>query len=249
MFYIAIQPIKVKLKMFSAFTTTLPKLLRLCLPAMRPRSRRLSKRRLVLPTIREGAEESLRDLNEANGLHVSSEDYLLSICHLASPTFPARHTSPDGIHPLQLEALNQRLSRLGDSTSEASDRRQAEEINPNGEREFGNCDPLEYLYGHRRAPPGGVRGAFVPHASTPDLPRQHKSSCPELHSSRNTCDPSPSPRHSFPRLEAGRERPQEGERHSPAIKPSLIARWLSDCRSAWREARVRARMPPAIAEM
>ncbi|XP_037315540.2 uncharacterized protein si:dkeyp-72g9.4 [Pungitius pungitius] len=217
---------------------------------MRPRSRRRSKRALVLPTIREGAEESLRDLNEANVLHaaghgqaVSSEDYLLSICHLASPTFPARHTSPDSPHPLQ------RLARLGDSTSQASGTRQAEEIHLNGEPVFGNCDPLEYLYGHQEAPSGGVRGAFVP--PTPELPRQRKSSCPELASGTDTCVPSPSPRHSASPWETRRENPEQegGGRQSPAIKPSLIAQWLSDCRSAWREARVRARMLPAIAEM
>ncbi|KAL6117725.1 uncharacterized protein ACO6RY_15454 [Pungitius sinensis] len=215
---------------------------------MRPRSRRLSKRALVLPTIREGAEEPLRDLNEANALHaaghgqaVSSEDYLLSICHLASPTFPTRHTSPDGTHPLQPP-----------STSQARGTRQAEVIHLNGEPVFGNCDPLEYLYGHQEAPSGGVRGALVPHASAPELPRQRKSSCPELAGGTDTCVPSPSsPRHSASPRETRRERPEreEGERQSPAIKPSLIAQWLSDCRSAWREARVRACMLPAVAEM
>ncbi|KAM8908984.1 uncharacterized protein AB9W97_006062 isoform 1-T2 [Spinachia spinachia] len=204
---------------------------------MRPPSRRLSKRGLVLPTIREGAEESLRDLNEANVLHASSEDYLLSICHLASPTFPSRHTSPDSLHPVQLEALNQRLSRLRDPTSEASRTRRPKEIHPNGELVFGNRDPLEHLYGHQEAPSGGVRGAFVPHASTPDLP--------ELHSSTDASAPS----RSSSRSETRRESAEDGQRPGPAIKPSLIAQWLSDCRSAWREARVRACMLPAIAEM
>ncbi|XP_068570742.1 uncharacterized protein si:dkeyp-72g9.4 [Cebidichthys violaceus] len=261
---------------------------------MRPRSRLLSKRRLLLPTIREGTEETVRDLNEANTLHiaghgqaVSSEDYLLSICHLASPTFPARHISPDNISTLQLDAVHQRLrlSRLSGTTSttfvfnptdkaHATDMQPGKEIKLNGELMFGNSDPLEYLYGHQNNLSGGVRGAFVegrfirqhgsvwegqarsrahsiPRASSPDLPHQRKSSCPELHTSTNTSTPNISPKHSFSSLETRREttRVAEGERQSPAIKQSLISQWLSDCRSAWREARVRACMLPAIAEI
>lgn len=249
------------------------------LSAMRPRSRLLSKRSLLLPTIREGTEETLRDLNEANTLHiavqgqaVSSEDYLLSICHLAHPTFP--NVSPDNI---QLDAVHQRLrlSRLGGTTSTTfgfNPTEKREERGLNGEPMFGNSDPLEYLYGHQNNLPGGVRRAFVegrfirqhgslwegqgarsrahsiPRASSPERPRQRKSSCPELHTSTNTSIPDVSTKHSFSRMEA-RNGSQGAEGQSPTIKQSLISQWISDCRSAWREARVRACMLPAIAEI
>lgn len=255
---------------------------------MRPRSKLLSKRRLVLPTIREGTEETVRDLNEANSLHiaghgqaVSSEDYLLSICHLAHPTFPTRDVSQDNFHTRQQDAVQQRLrpSRLGGMTLTAfefnpkeeahgADVQQGEEKELNGELMFGNSDPLEYLYGHHAsALSGGVRkaaaeGRFVrqrggvwevrarahsiPRASSPDFPRQRKSSCPELHTSTNASVPNISPKHSSCRSEA---RGAEGERLNPTIKQSLISQWISDCRMAWREARLRACMLPAIAEV
>lgn len=268
----------------------------LFLSAMRPRSRLLSKRRLLLPTIREGTEETVRDLNEANTLHiaghgqaVSSEDYLLSICHLAHPTFPTRDVSPCNIHTRQLDTVHQRLrlSRLSETTSTtfefnpteeacAIDTQQGEGKELNGELMFGNSDPLEYLYGHQNNLSGGVGRAFVegrfirqhgsiwegqarsrahsiPRASSPDLPRQRKSSCPELHTSNNTPIPNISPKHSLSRLGAGRgspaDRVAEGERQNPTIKQSLISQWISDCRSAWRETRARACMLPAIAEI
>ncbi|XP_041800598.1 uncharacterized protein si:dkeyp-72g9.4 [Chelmon rostratus] len=254
---------------------------------MRPRSRLLSKRRLLLPTIREGTEETVRDLNEANTLHiaghgqaVSSEDYFLSICHLAHPTFPTR----------QLDAVHQRmrLSQLSGTPSgtfefssmeeaHASNVQLGEEKELDGELKFGNSDPLEYLYGHQNNVSGGVRRAFaegrfirqhgsiwegqarprahsIPCASGPDLPRRRKSSCPELHTSADTSVPNVSPKHSLTRLEArGRGGPTdtgaEGERENPTVKQSLISQWISDCRSAWRETRVRACMLPTIAEI
>ncbi|KAK6298749.1 hypothetical protein J4Q44_G00302590 [Coregonus suidteri] len=94
--------------------------------AMRPRSKLLSqKRRLQLPTIREGFEDLVRDINQlnqmnqSNTLHsaqptahpgpcphtLSSEDYLLSICHLAHPTSLPTN---DIINPRQQDSLNQR---------------------------------------------------------------------------------------------------------------------------------------------
>lgn len=269
----------------------------LSLSAMRPRSRLLSKRGLLLPTIREGTEETLRDLNEANTLHlaghmqaVSSEDYLLSICHLAHPTFPTRDVSPHDIHARQLDAVHQRLrpSRLSGTTpsafefnpteeARAADMQQGEGSELNGELMFGNSDPLEYLYGHQNnLSGGGARGAFdagrctrqhrstwegqarsrahsIPRASSPDRPRQRKSSCPELHTRTNAPVPNISPKHSLSRLEARRggpaDRGAEEERQNPTVKQSLISQWISDCRSAWREARVRACMLPAIAEI
>ncbi|XP_069576114.1 uncharacterized protein [Brachyistius frenatus] len=265
---------------------------------MRTRSRLLSKRRLTLPTIKEGTEETVRDLNEANTLHftghsqaVSSEDYLLSICHLAHPTFPTRDP-PDNLNSRQQDTVQQKLrpSRLSGTTlttfefnpkeeGHATDVQQGEGKELNSELLFGNSDPLEYLYGHQNDPSalsGGVRKAFVegrivrqhggvwesqprtrahsiPRASNPEFPRQRKSSCPELHTSTNLSAPNFSPKHSLSRSEAGRVRPAdrgaEGESLNPTIKQSLISQWISDCRSAWREARVRACMLPAIAEV
>ncbi|XP_019935075.1 uncharacterized protein [Paralichthys olivaceus] len=256
---------------------------------MRPRSRLLSKRRLLLPTIREGPEETVRDRNEANTLHiasVSSEDYLLSICHLAHPTFPSRDVSPDNTqHTRQLHVGHQRLrlrstgktsTRYEFSPAEEAQAEQREDEELSGKLMFGNSDPLEYLYGHQSNLSGGVRRAFVegsfmrqhgsvwecparsransiPRASSPVPPRQRKSSCPELHTSSDTSAPDISPKHSSSRLEAQRgtlvERGAEAERHKPAVKQSLISQWISDCRSAWREARVRVCMLPAIAEI
>lgn len=260
---------------------------------MRPRSRLLSKRRLTLPTIREGSEETVRDLNEANALYntahrqaVSSEDYLLSICHLAHPTFPIRDIAPDSFHAHQRDAAQQmpRPSQLSEttlSTSECnpkekehgSDVQQAE---LNGELKFGNSDPLEYLYGHQNnfsAVSGGRRRVFVEGrfvrqhresqvcmrahgvsvASNADFPRQCKSSCPELNTSTGTSVPNISPKHTSARSEARTafpaDRRAEGERANPTIKQSLISQWISDCRLAWREARARACLLPAIAEV
>ncbi|KAM7417767.1 hypothetical protein PAMA_017421 [Pampus argenteus] len=263
---------------------------------MRPRSRLLSKRGLLLPTIREGTEETVRDLNDANTLHitgrsqsVSSEDYLLSICHLAHPTFPTRDVSPNNIHKRQQDAVHRRLrlSRLSGTTSatfEFNPREDAhamgEEKDLNGELMFGSSDPLEYLYGHQNnlstCQSGSARSAFaeerlikqngrvwrgqarsrshsIPHASNPGLPQQRKSSCPELHTSTDTSTLNTSPKHSLSRLEARggslADSEEGAEKTNPTIKQSLISQWISDCRSAWREARVRACMLPAIAEI
>ncbi|XP_038849899.1 uncharacterized protein LOC120048201 isoform X1 [Salvelinus namaycush] len=94
--------------------------------AMRPRSKLLSqKRRLQLPTIREGYEDLVRDMNQlnqinqSNTLHsaqptthpgpcphtLSTEDYLLSICHLAHPTSLPTN---DIINPRQQDSLHHR---------------------------------------------------------------------------------------------------------------------------------------------
>ncbi|KAJ7996440.1 hypothetical protein DPEC_G00237100 [Dallia pectoralis] len=71
-------------------------------PGMRPRSRPLAKR--GLPTIREGYEELVQDMNQANSRHLppngqaqslSTHDYFLSICQLARPTFPQTEPNCD----------------------------------------------------------------------------------------------------------------------------------------------------------
>lgn len=246
---------------------------------MRPRSQLLSKRRLPLPTIREGTEESVKDLNEANALHVAahapdvtSEDYLLSICHLAHPTFPSREVSPIRRHSHQADAANPRLrpTRPG-SPSDGFGRhiQREDDDEPGGSLVFGSSDPLECIYGHRDSLSGGaiVEGRFakpggglwegrprsrahsythIPRASSPDLPRQRKNSVPELHSSASGSLSQSSPKRRVTRAEARRGGDRGAQNPS---KQSLISQWISECRSAWREARARACMLPAIAEV
>lgn len=252
---------------------------------MRPRSKLLSKRRITLPTIKEGTEETVKDLNETNALHahsqaVSSEDYLLSICHLAHPTFASRDVTSGGLHTRQPDGAS-RHSGTTLSTPEfdrEQDRKVAgvrpeEEEDLGGNAMFGCSDPLEYLYGHHSYAStlhDGVRkpiaeGRFVrqhgrgwegqararahsvPRASSPDFPRQRKSSCPELHTNTTSTVQSGSSRSETQRI---RPTGMRAEEENPAcIKQSLISQWISDCRLAWREARIRACMLPAIAEV
>ncbi|XP_072288375.1 uncharacterized protein [Eucyclogobius newberryi] len=198
---------------------------------MRPRSRLPSKRTLLLPTIKEGTEETVRELNDANKTYSqdhpidSSEDYFLSICHLAHPTFPARDITPYSGHA--------RDGKLGC---------------------YGHSDPLEHLYGH---PNCGLqsgrtharssertRAHSIPNASTPDPTHRRKSSCPELHSTAQSAD---AYQRCSPKMDMTSV--MEEERRDPCIKLSLISHWISDCRSAWREARSRACLLPAIAEI
>lgn len=230
---------------------------------MRPRSQLLSKRRLLLPTIREGTEESVKDLNEANAHHIAghaqaktSEDYLLSICHLAHPTFPTREVSPISRHSRPGGAANKgpRLTRLGSPTDWFERPFQREDEGELGcGLVFGNSDPLEYIYGHREfAKPRGSlwegrprsRAHSIPQALSPDLQRQRKNSVPELRSSTNPSQSSPT--HRVARAEARRGGDRGGQNPN---KQSLISQWISECRSAWREARARACMLPAIAEV
>lgn len=238
----------------------------------------------------------MRDLNETNSLlisshsqSVSSEDYFLSICHLAHPTFPTRDVSPNNINTQQLDTVHQRLrlARHNGITSTTSEFNPTEEPQDTEAQQgvqkelgcelmFGNSDPLEYLYGHQNNLSEGMRRVFAEGrftrqygskwegqvrtrahsilcASTPDLPRQTKSNCPEFQTSTNNSALHISPKHSLSRLEVRRGTPvvvgAEGERQNPTIKQSFISQWISECRSAWREARVRACMLPAIAEI
>lgn len=202
---------------------------------MRPRSRLLSKRSLPLPTIREGAEEAVKELNEANSLHTSSDDYFLSICHLAHPTFPSRGPSPYGRTALHVDA--------------------AEHISASVEELGGaGLDPLEYLYGHRGQRPnsdgsvvnrreGHARAHSIPHVSSPELQkRQSRSGFLVLGGRSAASVPNISPERSLQRLAVE-------NRAETRAKQSLISQWISDCRSAWRVARARACMLPAIAEV
>ncbi|XP_028840675.1 uncharacterized protein LOC114793128 [Denticeps clupeoides] len=76
---------------------------------MRPRSRLLAKR--GLPTIREGYEELVHDMNQVNSQHtlswnppLSTQDYFLSICQLARPTFPLCEADCDILSMVPLES-------------------------------------------------------------------------------------------------------------------------------------------------
>uniref|UniRef100_A0A3P9M7L8 Uncharacterized protein n=1 Tax=Oryzias latipes TaxID=8090 RepID=A0A3P9M7L8_ORYLA len=162
---------------------------------MRPRSKLLSKRRLMLPTITEGNEETVKELNGVNALHngdqsqaVSSEDYFLSICHLACPT---RDVSPNNLHTQQPNAVLRKLrpSQLIRTTLTTFDFNLKEEAQMTLEEQAslmgGNSDPLEYLYGHQNnisMLSGSVRrrfgrqhgGANVAESGS-DFPCQHRS--------------------------------------------------------------------------
>lgn len=142
---------------------------------MRPRSRLLAKKRL--PTIREGYEELLQDMNQANSYHtqrdsLSSEDYLLSIRQLARPAFPLREQDHDILTLGQLEALKPGLAlrrlpvpsrpltpttRSSGYWEQEAEKREGSNVlgtdqNDNGESCRAAPDPLEYLYGRRDAP-------------------------------------------------------------------------------------------------
>ncbi|XP_061758081.1 uncharacterized protein si:dkeyp-72g9.4 [Nerophis ophidion] len=193
---------------------------------MRLRSKLLSKGGLLLPTIRECTEETLRELNETNAVdQVSSDDYLLSICHLAHPTFPTTHVPPR-------HQRSHNLSRLSGTKSFEWMQR----------REHNGADPLEYLYGrHDNRTGSGAescqrqrdvererpRARSIPHTASPGLPRQRTSSCPELQTDFNLGTlPNISPEHNRPGL--GSVSDDKGGL-SPAKRPSGISQWISDC--------------------
>lgn len=247
---------------------------------MRPRSRLLTKKRVLLPTICEGTEETARDCNDANTTQfgnkdqgLSSDDYLLSICHLAGPTFPAREGSPKNIHVRQQDTVQRRLRPSRFITLTTSDVNHKEDEDDgkglgkrlNGQRLMRcNSDPLELLYGEESdlfALSGSVEKAFVGArlssqqglnacacASSPNFLCHCKNSSPGLIAETNLLVPNVSLKRSPARSEVRRVC-QVGESPSPAVRQSFISHWISDCRSAWREARLRACMLPAIAEV
>ncbi|XP_077388362.1 uncharacterized protein LOC144025863 isoform X1 [Festucalex cinctus] len=234
---------------------------------MRPRSKLLSKGGLQLPTISEGTEETLRDLNEANTQcvadQISSDDYLLSICHLAHPTFPTGEVSPGA---QQLDGVHKRMR----SSTFQQRQKGVQQVERN--EVSGSSDPLEYLYGHhnnlltcqsrsRAYPHDGSewerpirsRAHSMPHTASPGLPRQRKSSCPEIHGNTGTTVSSVSVKHDRPTLTAEKgsvaDSKVDGEGVNPNKRHSMVSQWISDCRSAWREGRMRACMLPAITEI
>ncbi|KAJ8281571.1 hypothetical protein COCON_G00040900 [Conger conger] len=205
---------------------------------MRPRSRLLAKKRL--PTIREGPEEPPQDR-----ACLSSEDYLLSIRELARPAFPLREQDRDVPPPCRPPTPAPAVATA-------------------------TPDPLEYLYGCRDGPAssreqrGGARPGSRPLPRSHSFPRlclprhaPRKGSCPEI---RLADAPGPAPSGGSPQKKPGEAEPGEtrgggapaGERKNcsgPADTHSLISSWISDCRSAWHEARSRACMLPTIAEI
>lgn len=232
----------------------------------------------------------VQDLNEANTLHftdnsqgVSSEEYFLSICHLARPTFPARDVFPQNLNSHQEEVVQQRLIGTALSPLEFSLNKETsgkvEKKKLDGELMCCNSDPLEYLYGNQNnllALSGRVRKAFVkgrliaqhedlkegqarsransiPNSSDPDSSFQHKTSCHEILPEASTSAASGFPGHCSPGSEARRvgqvDKGEKGKRLNPSTQQSFISQWISDCRSAWREVRLRTCMLPAIAEV
>ncbi|XP_016314799.1 uncharacterized protein LOC107667601 [Sinocyclocheilus anshuiensis] len=270
---------------------------------MRPRSRLLAKR--GLPTIREGYEELVQDLNQTNSQHTTTQDYFLSICHLARPTFPLHEPDCDilSIGPLdspkpclRLQRLRQHLQPPQPHTSTSSDQtveqahkekettRSApseplqaqaapEEVTGCRGDIPGPADPLEYLYSHRGVLAHSTRRGSIPPrrprsdtfpccSSAPDV--QRKSSCPEL------CLPETVPAVTvLQRSPLSRKKLDEGSLAARSCTPNkrdstpagwrgkssrcmdkqtIVSHWISECRSAWKEARIRACMLPAIAE-
>ncbi|XP_062391631.1 uncharacterized protein si:dkeyp-72g9.4 [Sardina pilchardus] len=168
---------------------------------MRPRSRLLAKR--GLPTIREGYEEMVQDMNQANSQHtppcaqpqqsLSTQDYLLSICQLARPTFPSREPDWDilSMAPMDMSKPCPRLHRLRDAVCPVAPVSQTTLSQREGKREApveNRCsppeparassppspitvssDPLEYLYsnGGAERPQGLEERARPPAACRP----------------------------------------------------------------------------------
>uniref|UniRef100_W5LSH6 Si:dkeyp-72g9.4 n=1 Tax=Astyanax mexicanus TaxID=7994 RepID=W5LSH6_ASTMX len=248
---------------------------------MRPRSRLLAKR--GLPTIREGYEELVQDLNQTNSQHTSTQDYFHSICQLARPTFPLHEPDRDILSLgtldspkpcLRLHRLRQPLSLqlqlpLAMSSSiptssqqpsahrEKAEQEQAHGLEQGGPEHPGSADPLEYLYSHGGATASSTR------RGRPGPDSQRKSSCPEL---LGLAEPVPSPT-VLQRSPVSRKKLDDGVRSSIPAKldgtpagwrgksssrcmdrQTMVSHWIAECRSAWREARIRACMLPAIAE-
>lgn len=269
---------------------------------MRPRSRLLAKR--GLPTIREGYEELVQDLNQTNSQHTTTQDYFLSICHLARPTFPLHEPDYDilSIGPLnspkpclRLHRLRQHLQPTQPCTSTSSD---CAVQQPQREKEITKCatseplqsqapeetnacradgphptDPLEYLYSHRGSLASTPRwGSIPPHRPRCDTfpclssapVTQRKSSCPELclaetGTSATVLQRSPlnrkklddcnlATRSSVPNKLDGAPAGWRGKSSRCMDKQTIVSHWIAECRSAWKEARIRACMLPAIAE-
>uniref|UniRef100_W5MVI6 Uncharacterized protein n=1 Tax=Lepisosteus oculatus TaxID=7918 RepID=W5MVI6_LEPOC len=133
-----------------------------------------------------------------------------------------------------------------------------------------NADPLEYLYGqhnasclqgtknNRKLTESRQRANSFPQLCSP-RPMQRKISCPELQLEGLDKKPSvmkPPPRssqslcHSETKCNSSiRNERSFGSCFGQTDKQNMISSWIADCKSAWKEARIRACMLPAIAEM
>ncbi|KAF7697277.1 uncharacterized protein si:dkeyp-72g9.4 [Silurus meridionalis] len=243
---------------------------------MRPRSRLLVKR--GLPTIREGSEELVHDLNQTNSQYSSAQDYLHSICQLARPTFPLHEPDRDilsigrldspkpCLRPHRLRQLAQPLSCTvdtsttkvevaGPSSSKPEQAQSSEQDCPT------STDPLEYLYGYREAESSSSatrRGSIPLHRARsvpcPGLDVKNKTSCPDLRIPDSVPSPVVPQRSPLSRKKLdctkidGTSCGWRAKSSRSMDKQTIVSHWLSECRSAWREARIRACMLPAIAE-
>lgn len=243
---------------------------------MRPRSRLLAKR--GLPTIREGSEELVHDLNQTNSQHSSAQDYFHSICQLAQPTFPLHEPDRDilsigrldspkpCLRPHRLRQLAQPLTCPADTSTTQSPKVEApgpsssEQEQAQGSEQ--DCptstDPLEYLYGYREAEASSssTRRVSIPlrrarSVPCPGLDVQNKSSCPDLRLPESVLSPVVPQRSPLSRKKLDGANVECGWRAKSSRsldKQTIVSHWISECRSAWREARIHACMLPAIAE-
>ncbi|XP_048883876.1 uncharacterized protein LOC125750313 isoform X2 [Brienomyrus brachyistius] len=176
---------------------------------MRPRSRLMAKKRL--PTIREGYEELLQDMNQTNScltVHaeaLSSEAYLQSICQLARPAFPLREPDREILALGSLDSFRSGL-RLSHVSPPAPSRppsptaRRHIHGNRGSALAFSNTpvgnhhvspDPLEYLYGHQSNPI--LATDLLQDAKAMSLPPPQENRAPAVPCCRVRA-------HSFPRL-------------------------------------------------
>ncbi|XP_077588334.1 uncharacterized protein LOC144207026 [Stigmatopora nigra] len=204
---------------------------------MRPPSATLSKGGALLPTITEEVaaaaaakdRNQVKDGHEAKARRLSSDDYLLSICHLAHPTFPAGHVQAGP----PTRARPSRLNRGQKARDDGVQRR----------RQSGATDPLEYLFGRQSYPGQGDQGPSegereklslaVPRADILGHPRPRRV-----------------PGGSAPTGRAGEDgEAKGGGEGTPGKSAWLLSQWIWDCRSAWREGRMRACVLPVITEI
>lgn len=246
---------------------------------MRPRSRLLAKR--GLPTIREGSEELVHDLNQTNSQHSSAQDYFHSICQLARPTFPLHEPDQDilsigrldspkpCLRPHRMRQLSQPLTCPVDTFTIQSTNMETPG-HSSSETEQAQCseqdcstssDPLEYLYGYREseASSSSTRRSSIPlrrvrSVPCPGLDVRYKSSCPDLRLPESVPSPIVPQRSPLSRKKLdgakvdGSSSGWRAKSSRSMDKQTIVSHWISECRSAWREARIRACMLPAIAE-
>ncbi|XP_062868097.1 uncharacterized protein si:dkeyp-72g9.4 [Trichomycterus rosablanca] len=239
---------------------------------MRPRSRLLAKR--GLPTIREGSEELVHDLNQTNSQHNSAQDYFHSICQLAQPTFPLREPDRDilsigtldspkpCLRPHRVRQLVQPLTPSSspctsqppkeDNTQPAA----SEPVKTQGSEQdrFSSTDPLEYLYGYRGAEASSCLSKCSSNTRPCSASNDQQKSSSELRLAESVPSPAVPQRSPLSRKKLdsskfdGTPCGLRAKNTRSMDKQTMVSHWISECRSAWREARNRACMLPAIAE-